>query len=49
MLDKALGKDSLGWKAVGVSWLTVGWMTGDALEVDCFSLMHLHQNVLKLL
>lgn len=38
----------LGWEAVGVSWVPTGWMTGDGLGVDCFSVMYLHQNVLTL-
>lgn len=47
-IDKAVGKDGPGWKVVGVSWVSVGQMTGDALGVDCFSVMLLHQNVLIL-
>lgn len=36
MLTKLWGRMGLGWTTVGVSWIT-----GDALAVDCFSLMHL--------
>lgn len=35
MLTKLWGR--MGWKASGVYWLTVGWVTRDALGVDCLS------------